>query len=123
MFDVRPCVFETNSSSTHSLVICTQEEFDKLILHELFLDARNDCLVDLVVAKDAFMEFLLDYKCYDEDEAAAILERVDTADQLIDLINEYDCLIVTPYKGWMKHEDRTLENGQTIHAIAHYIYE
>ena len=123
MFDVRPCVFETNSSSTHSLVICTQEEFDKLILHELFLDARNDCLVDLVVAKDAFMEFLLDYKCYDEDEAAAILERVDTADQLIDLIDEHDCLIVTPYKGWMKHETRTLENGQTIHAIAHYICE
>ena len=28
IFQVRPNVFETNSSSTHSLNICTEEEFD-----------------------------------------------------------------------------------------------
>lgn len=29
MFSIRRNVFETNSSSTHSLCICTQEEYDK----------------------------------------------------------------------------------------------
>lgn len=123
MFDVRPCVFETNSSSTHSLVICTQEEFDKLILHELFLDAQNDCLVDFAEAKAAFMEFLLDYMGMDEEEAMRIVNSAYTPDHLADLIIEHGCLIITPFRPWMKHEYRTLENDQTIHAIAHYICE
>ena len=30
MIQIRQGVFETNSSSTHALAICTQEEWDKL---------------------------------------------------------------------------------------------
>lgn len=123
MFDVRPCVFETNSSSTHSLVICTQEEFDKLILHELFLDAQRDCLVDFAEAKAAFVEFLLDYEDVDEEEAMRIVNSAHTPDLLIDLINEYDRFAITPFRSWMKHDYRTLDDGQVIHAIAHYISE
>ena len=43
---VRKNVFETNSSSTHSLVICTKEEFEKFKKGEKILDRYDEKLVD-----------------------------------------------------------------------------
>lgn len=37
MIKIRQGTFETNSSSTHSIVICNQEEHDKLQKNELFV--------------------------------------------------------------------------------------
>lgn len=37
MIKIRQGTFETNSSSTHSIVICNQEEYDKLQNNELFV--------------------------------------------------------------------------------------
>ena len=45
MKQVRSGVFETNSSSTHSLTICTEEEFEKWQHEEMLLDTYNDKLV------------------------------------------------------------------------------
>lgn len=42
---IRRGVFESNSSSTHSLQICTKEEFDKWKNGELLLDSYNDNFV------------------------------------------------------------------------------
>ena len=38
MIQIRKNVFETNSSSTHSLVICSKEEWEALKNNELFID-------------------------------------------------------------------------------------
>jgi len=35
-------VFETNSSSTHSLIFCTEDEYKKLKNNELLIDCWND---------------------------------------------------------------------------------
>lgn len=43
MKQVRCGVFETNSSSTHSLTICTLEEFEKWKRGELLFNYWNDC--------------------------------------------------------------------------------
>lgn len=45
MKQIRKGVFETNSSSTHSITICTQEEFDKFMNGELVYDSWEDKLV------------------------------------------------------------------------------
>ena len=47
MRQVRKCVFETNSSSTHSLTICTEEEFNRWVSGELMFDTYNDALVEV----------------------------------------------------------------------------
>ena len=47
MRQVRRGVFETNSSSTHSLVICTEEEFNKWVSGELMFDTYNEALVEV----------------------------------------------------------------------------
>ena len=45
MIQIRQNIFETNSSSTHTLVICTEDEFKKFNNDELCLDYWNDTLV------------------------------------------------------------------------------
>lgn len=45
MIQVRNNIFETNSSSVHTLVICTEDEFKKFNNDELCLDDWNDTLV------------------------------------------------------------------------------
>ena len=41
MIQIRQGVFETNSSSTHALAICTQEEWDKLQSGEYLVNEWN----------------------------------------------------------------------------------
>ena len=43
---VRQGVFETNSSSTHSLTICTENEYDKWKKGELLFDYWDDKFVN-----------------------------------------------------------------------------
>lgn len=45
MKQIRRGVFETNSSSTHSITICTREEFEKFENGELVCDMWSEKLV------------------------------------------------------------------------------
>lgn len=42
---VRRCLFETNSSSVHSITMCSKSEYDKWINGELYYDSWKDKLV------------------------------------------------------------------------------
>lgn len=44
---IRCGVFETNSSSTHSICICTKEDYDKWKNGEMLYDRYNEELVSL----------------------------------------------------------------------------
>lgn len=46
---IRRGVFETNSSSTHSLVMCSKEEYDRWEKGELMFDRYNDVLVEMKI--------------------------------------------------------------------------
>lgn len=45
MLQVRNRIFETNSSSVHSLTFCTVEEYEKFLHGQLYLDIYADKLV------------------------------------------------------------------------------
>ena len=75
MRQIRRNVFETNSSSTHSLVICTEEQYEKLG-RDYFIDI--DC--DEVVTKE---EAIARYrKYYDDDQQSdeEILDKIRNLD-------------------------------------------
>ena len=38
MRTIRRCTFETNSSSTHSMTMCSDEEFNKLVSGDLYIE-------------------------------------------------------------------------------------
>lgn len=46
MISIRNCVFETNSSSTHSLNICTQEEWDNWANGKLLYSEYDEKFID-----------------------------------------------------------------------------
>lgn len=62
MINIRKNTFETNSSSTHSITICTEEEFEKFKNGELMRDWDGT----LVSVKDNNNE-LHTYEDYDYD--------------------------------------------------------
>lgn len=43
MISIRRGVFETNSSSTHSITMCSESEYDKWKNGELYFESYNDC--------------------------------------------------------------------------------
>ena len=45
MIQIRTCVFETNSSSVHSLVLCSDAEYKALKREKAMIDTWNDTVV------------------------------------------------------------------------------
>ena len=53
MYNIRVNTFETNSSSVHTMCICTNDEYEKWINGELYFDVDNNELVTYEEAKKA----------------------------------------------------------------------
>lgn len=67
MKTIRANTFETNSSSTHSMIILTEEEYDKLESGELYLN-NNDEVITKEEAKNIFLKHMNEDKYeYDND--------------------------------------------------------
>ena len=64
MRQIRRNVFETNSSSTHSITICMKSEFDKWVNGELVFDRCCDRLVPITL--EIQKEIGEDYLTYDQ---------------------------------------------------------
>lgn len=90
---VRRGVFETNSSSVHSITMCSESDFDRWVNGELLFDRWGDCLVE----KDKVEQ--------DEDN------QYLTYDQF----NDWDYIEYETY-----HQSYTTPNGETIVAFGYY---
>ena len=66
MKTIRANTFETNSSSTHSMIILTEEEYNKLESGELYL--KDDEVITKEEAKNIFLKHMNEDKyMYDND--------------------------------------------------------
>ena len=66
MKTIRANTFETNSSSTHSMIILTEEEYNKLESGELYLN--EDEVITKEEAKNIFLKHMNEDKyMYDDD--------------------------------------------------------
>lgn len=65
MKQIRRGVFETNSSSVHSITMCMKSDYDKWVAGELYFDWYNDNLVsqEIVEASD-YKERYYSYEQY-----------------------------------------------------------
>lgn len=110
---VRKNVFETNSSSTHSLVFCTDEEYEKLKKEEMFIQCWNNELV----AKDQYDEMIkqiaMEYNITEE-----VVRNDPYGYELPMTFDEWcDCELE------LEHNSRTLPSGEKVHAICKYGYD
>lgn len=81
---VRNNVFETNSSSTHSITMCKESDFDKWKNGEMYWDRWNESLVSKEEAEKEMAklkeEFISEHPDYDKDD-------IDWEEQLEDYLN------------------------------------
>lgn len=67
MIKIRQNVFETNSSSTHSLILCSDEDYKKLNNEELFIGGGNR-LVSKEERDEMIQSILAEHPEYDAEE-------------------------------------------------------
>lgn len=81
---VRKNVFETNSSSTHSITMCSESDFDKWKKGEMYWDRWNESLVSKEEVEKEMAklkeEFISEHPDYDKDD-------IDWEEQLEDYLN------------------------------------
>ena len=93
--NIRYGLFETNSSSTHSLIICTTEEYDKLYKNELYL--YYDFGWKLITAAEIDNIIGPDYANW----------RLLEADEQYEILADHD---IFSYDNWVERYNDCLEN-------------
>lgn len=101
MRQVRRCVFETNSSSTHSVAILKKEDWEKVKQGLLFLDVFS----------------VEDKEKKEEKYPRLINEKKFKADKTIWADERY---INPNSKVWHKHTEKDLGDGDVRIEIDHY---
>lgn len=81
---IRRGTFETNSSSTHSITMCKESDFDKWKNGEMYWDRWNESLVSKEEVEKEIAklkeEFISEHPDYDKDD-------IDWEEQLEDYLN------------------------------------
>ena len=92
MKTIRHNTFETNSSSTHSLLILTEEENDKINNGELFIENRYEkTLITKEEADEIFLEAIEEYNSVNPEDKIHTIEEFKETDWYLDNISEYPC--------------------------------
>ena len=89
MIKIRYSVFETNSSSIHTLSIAQNEEIDKLKREELLVNLGWNRKGYLITYEDAFHELIDVIHKYGQEDEAAIIDSGDK-EEIYRLMYEYD---------------------------------
>ena len=123
MIQIRKNVFETNSSSTHSLVMCTDDEYNKWANGELYYCMWFPAKADKSLMKES------DF--YTEEEAKAICTYADikwdpeegkTYCQRKEYFITLDEFCDTDYLEIEEYSYKT-PGGETVRAVAKYGYD
>ena len=121
---VRKGVFETNSSSTHSMIMCTGEEYQKFEDGEMLVNMMDeelfsyDDITDFIMSydyyKDQFAKSGIDIK----DKKAVLKWAAKNIDDLQDVDTFYDDEYLDTFS-----QSFTTENGEKVVAFGRYGYE
>ena len=127
MIRIRRNDFETNSSSTHSLVMCTKDDYIKFKQYKVYLVDWSSAFKSMMTFDEA-IEFLRSKSLMDADAEATVREmynKNDTegvAEYLRDYevydYDTYDCDDLEDF-----YDEFTTPGGEVICAFGHYGYE
>lgn len=128
MLNIRYKIFETNSSSTHSIVMCTDEEYKKLRAGELMIAGWESPLGkyhDLVPRSAIYDWFWFKYKPNNLDhiESEYDLTEEEIADNVEEILAAEDIAYTFDNYGqdfeWYD-TSFTTPGGETVHAFGYY---
>lgn len=119
MIKVRSCVFETNSSSTHTITMCTEEQFTRWQKNQIFWD--NDA--EELIEESEMLESIADscgQCCVDE-----LLETKEKSYQdYLKMLADYDYYTRSSFIDMNTYEHfskkYTSSSGEVIYAFGWY---
>lgn len=124
MIKIRYGVFETNSSSIHTLSIAQNEEIDKLKSGELLVNLRWRRNSYLISYEEALQELIKELKEYGNDNDLIIVNNGDK-EEIYHLMYEYD--IAEPFNKYLQaeylepyEEEFTTKNGDRVLVFGRY---
>lgn len=128
MIKIRRNVFETNSSSTHSLVICTEDEYDKFYRGLLYYVDRSSLskkfytweeLIKLINEKTIY---------FDDEDYEELVKAKNSGDKetVEEILKNWEVYTFDSY--WRDdledfEETYTLPSGETVHVFGQYGYD
>ncbi len=124
MIKIRYDVFETNSSSTHSLCVAQNEEIDKLKNDELLVNLMWDRPSYLITYEDALNELIDVIHKYGHKDEIEIINSGDK-EEIYRLMYEYD--IAERFDSYIEpeylepyEEEFTTKNGDRVLIFGRY---
>lgn len=106
-------MFETNSSSTHSITMCSKDDYDGWQKGEIYLDAYNSELLSKDEALDAVAEY-----------TGLSVEEINDCDDKATLFLESKVYSFSAFKDDYTYEhfkdEFTTKNGETVVAFGYY---
>lgn len=107
MIKVRRCTFETNSSSTHSITMCMESDYEKWKNGEMYWDRWDDKLIskedvekELANIREEFMKDNPDFDENDEEWKERLEDYIndDKTYYTYEEFNDYDYVLYETYK-------------------------
>lgn len=124
---IRNSIFETNSSSTHALVMLNQEDYDKYVNGEIIISRDGNFITkeeyDKLLAEGKkklekrYAELWNNPKSWLHNEYDSLEEALEDTDDYDDITYEYD-----EDNMEIVHESLTV-NGVTVHGLSVYGFE
>lgn len=119
MIKVRKGTFETNSSSTHSITMCTKSEYDQWKNGEIYWYRWGDRFVSKAEVEEKMAKAREDY--------FASYPRCSEEDFLQDFIDEEGYYTFTDYCEKLDyetfHDEFTTPSGEVVIAFGYYGYD
>ena len=122
MFTVRNNTFETNSSSTHSMVICTEDEWNKWVNGELFACRWKS---GFKTKEEVVEEYKKEYSSFFDKEGNFITnDRFDSLEEFMEYYSTewYD---LDRWVGDLESDETTYTtpSGDVVKIICRYGYD
>lgn len=126
MLQVRHGVFETNSSSTHSITMCKKSEYDAWVKGEVYLNdgwwsmVENENKNKKFLTKEEAMRLIADSGRYSDKDLYSLDEK-----ELLEIFDS-ECIYNTElYEQMCEYyeeygEEYTTDSGETIIAFGYY---
>lgn len=126
MIQIRPNTFETNSSSTHSLVMCTKNDFiDFKHNKKWYVDRRS--VKNKFVTWEELLKTIVDYHLMDADAQEEILTLKETDEEgLEEYLRDYDIYSYgTYFREYMEEfeDEFTTPGGETVCVFGYFGYD
>ena len=127
MLNIRYKIFETNSSSTHSIIMCTDEDYKKLRAGELMIAGWENPIGkyhEFVSRAKLYEWFWNEYYPQNKEYLESNYGVIDPSNDLEAILDEEDIAYTFENFGGEEYEwydtSFTTPGGETVHAFGYY---